>query len=114
LDEGEIRHRRPRLLVGLPQSQAHPFFSAAVMKRLAFAAFGALAGSVVAWLLLLAGSHLLSLTGIQLYASESGQQRNFNLFLLAWLVFAITGAWLGWRVVGLKASRFAGPQGEPK
>lgn len=75
------------------------------MKRLAFAALGALAGSVVAWLLLLASSHLLSLAGIQLYESESGQQRNFNLFLLAWLVIAITGAWLSWRGVGRKASR---------
>jgi hypothetical protein len=84
------------------------------MKRLTFAALGALAGSVVSWLLLLASSHLLSLAGVQLYASEPGQQRNFNLFLLAWLVFAITGAWLGWRIVGLKTSRFVGPQGEPK
>lgn len=68
------------------------------MKRLAFAVLGALAGSVVACLLLLAGSHLLSLAGLRLYWSESDQQRNFNLFLLAWLVFAITGAWLGWRI----------------
>jgi hypothetical protein len=69
-----------------------------MMKRLAFAILGALAGSVVACLLLLAGSHLLSLAGLRLYDSESDQQRNFNLFLLAWLVLAITGAWLGWRV----------------
>jgi hypothetical protein len=56
-------------------------------------------------LLLLACSHQLSLAGVQLYDSESGQQRNFNLFLLAWLAFAITGAWLGWRAAELKAPR---------
>lgn len=84
------------------------------MKRLAFAVLGALAGSIAACLLLLAGSHLLSLAGLHLYDSESDQQRNFNLFLLAWLALAVTGAWLGWRVVGLKASRSAGHQGEPK
>ena len=67
------------------------------MKRLAFAVLGALAGSIVACLLLLAGSHLLSLAGLHLYDSESDQQRNFNFFLLAWLALAITGAWLGWR-----------------
>jgi len=64
------------------------------MKRLAFTVLGALAGS-----------HLLSLAGAPLYDTESDQQRNFNFFLLAWLVVAITGAWLGWRAVGPKASR---------
>lgn len=67
-----------------------------MMKRLAFAVFGALAGSVVACLLLLAGSHLLSLAGLRLYESESDQQRNFNLFLLAgWFLRSQARGWAG-------------------
>jgi hypothetical protein len=53
------------------------------MRRLEFAALGALAGSAICCTRLPAGSHQLLLAGIQLYESESGQPRNFNLFLQA-------------------------------
>lgn len=67
------------------------------MRRILFAALGGVVASALAWLLLLGSSQLLVAAGLQLYGSEADQQRNFNLFLLVWLGFAVVGIWLGWR-----------------
>lgn len=68
------------------------------MKRFAFTGIGALAGSVLVWGVTFLVGYSLNAAGIRLYESEFDQQRNFNVFVLAWLIFAIVGGWLGWRI----------------
>ena len=85
-------------MVGLPELEANPVFSFSLMRAFTFAAAGCLVG-----ILLAAGSIfllglLLQSFGIQLYDSESGQQRNFNFALIIIMAIALLGAWLGFRL----------------
>jgi len=61
------------------------------MRKTALFIIGFCAGACVCLLLILALGMLLSQFAIQLYASEADQQRNFNLFLIAVLIFGFAG-----------------------
>lgn len=63
------------------------------MKKAAFFVLGAIIGVVVCFLLLYVTGSVLEYFGVQLYESESDQQRNFNIFLAASAVSAIVGGY---------------------
>ncbi|NOT83982.1 MAG: hypothetical protein HOP02_04200 [Methylococcaceae bacterium] len=63
------------------------------MKKVTFFTLGAIIGVVFCFLLLYVTGSVLEHFGIRLYESESGQQRNFNLFLLASTVSAIVSGY---------------------
>ncbi|MCX7112775.1 MAG: hypothetical protein NTX45_22170 [Proteobacteria bacterium] len=68
------------------------------MKRLFYALIGVLAGSALSWGIIFFLGYALEAVGIHLYQSEFDQQRNFNIFIISWLLSVIVGGWLGWRV----------------
>ena len=68
------------------------------MRAAAFAVAGALVGMLVAAGLIYFAGLALGAMGWQLYSSEGGQQRNFNLALMFVLVMAALGAWRGYRL----------------
>ena len=68
------------------------------MKRLIYALIGVLAGSALSFGIIFLLGYALQAVGIHLYQSEFDQQRNFNIFIVSWLISAIAGGWLGWRV----------------
>lgn len=70
------------------------------MKRLAFFLVGAAAGFVGCFVLLYLSGLVLAHLGVQLYASEADQQRNFNVFLFVGSAAAV--------VAGILAARKAG------
>lgn len=59
------------------------------MKKAVIFVFGAIIGVAVCLLLLYVAGSVLGHFGIQLYKSESDQQRNFNIFLVTIAVSAI-------------------------
>jgi hypothetical protein len=61
------------------------------MRKTALFIIGFCAGACVCLLVILALGMLLNQFSIQLYASEADQQRNFNLFLIAGLIFGFVG-----------------------
>lgn len=61
------------------------------MRKTALFIIGFCAGTCACLLVILALGMLLSQFSIQLYASEADQQRNFNLFLIASLIFGSVG-----------------------
>jgi hypothetical protein len=63
------------------------------MKKAAIFVFGAVIGAVVCFLLLYVTGSALEYFGIRLYESESDQQRNFNIFLVASAVSAIASGY---------------------
>lgn len=64
------------------------------MKKATFFVLGAIIGVAACFLLLYVTGSVLEYFGIQLYESESDQQRNFNIFLVASAVSAIVGGYL--------------------
>ena len=67
------------------------------MRAVGFAAVGCLLGVAVAVGVIFLFGLAINSFGVQLYDSEAGQQRNFNLALLFALCCAAVGAWLGYR-----------------
>jgi hypothetical protein len=63
------------------------------VRKTAFFIIGAIIGIAICWLLAYIGSQIVVYMGIQLYASEADQQRNFNIFIVANFVFAIVGGY---------------------
>ena len=63
------------------------------MKKATFFVIGAIVGVVVCFLLLYVTGSVLEHFGIRLYESESDQQRNFNIFLVASAVSAIVSGY---------------------
>ena len=63
------------------------------MKKATFFVIGAIVGVVVCFLLLYVTGSVLENFGIRLYESESDQQRNFNIFLVASAVSAIVSGY---------------------
>jgi len=68
------------------------------MKRLLYTVIGGLAASALFLGVAFLSGYLLEAGGIRLYDSEFDQQRNFNIFLLGWLLFGAVGIWIGWRI----------------
>lgn len=68
------------------------------MRAFAFAAVGGLIGILLAAALIFLLSFGLGSLGVQLYASESDQQRNFNLAHGFSVAVALLCAWLGFRL----------------
>ena len=64
------------------------------MRKTALFIIGFCAGACACLLVILALGVLLNHFSIQLYASEADQQRNFNLFLIAGLIFGFVGGFL--------------------
>lgn len=52
------------------------------MKKVAFFIIGATVGLIICFIFTYLSGFLFEYLGVQLYESESGQQRNFNIFLL--------------------------------
>lgn len=63
------------------------------MKKAFFFVFGAIIGVVVCFLLLYLTGSVFEHFGVRLYESESDQQRNYNLFLVASAIFAIVSGY---------------------
>ena len=62
------------------------------------ASLGALLGSTLIWGIVYLSGLVLEKIGVQLYHSESDQQRNFNIVIAIWMIFAIVGGWLGYKM----------------
>ena len=67
-------------------------------KTITFALLGALSGSALIWGFVYLSGLLLEGIGIQLYHSESDQQRNLNIVIAIWMIFTIAGGWLGYKM----------------
>ena len=67
------------------------------MRPAAFTIAGGLVGAIGAVVLIYLLGALLQGAGLQLYASEADQQRNFNLALMFTGGLAALGGWLGYR-----------------
>lgn len=61
------------------------------MRKTVLFIIGFCAGACACLLVILALGMLLNHFSVQLYASEADQQRNFNLFLIAGLIFGFVG-----------------------
>lgn len=59
------------------------------MKKITFFLIGAIVGIVVCFAALYASGLIFESLGIQLYESESDQQRNFNIFLVTSVISAL-------------------------
>jgi len=55
---------------------------------------GAIIGIVLCFVLFYISGYVFEALGINLYESESEQQRNFNIFLVLSLVFALVGGYV--------------------
>lgn len=64
------------------------------MKKVTFFVLGAIIGVVLCFLLLYVTGSVFEHFGIRLYESESDQQKNFNIFLVASAVSAIVSGYL--------------------
>ena len=95
LDAHSVQHRCARVVVRLSQVKADQIFPILLMRAAAFAIVGCMVGLLLAAGLILLCGELLQSFGIQLYDSESEQQRNFNLAILLAIVMASLGAWIG-------------------
>ncbi|MDR2212062.1 MAG: hypothetical protein LBE21_00335 [Pseudomonadales bacterium] len=65
-----------------------------MVRKIVFFVLGAIIGIVICFLLAYAGSWIVAHTEIQLHVSEDEQQRNFNIFIVANLIFAALGGYL--------------------
>lgn len=59
------------------------------MKKVIFFLIGSIVGIVVCFAVLYVSGSIFESLGIQLYESESDQQRNFNIFLIASVISAL-------------------------
>lgn len=69
-----------------------------MMKIITFTILGALFGTIFIGGIVYFSGYLFQTMGIQLYHSESDQQRNFNIAFIVWIIFTIVGAWLGYKI----------------
>ena len=67
------------------------------MKAAAYSALGALLGLCATAASVYFAGVVIDAFGFTLYQSEADQQRNFNVVVLLVVVFAVLGAWLGYR-----------------
>ena len=65
-----------------------------MIKIIAKFILGFLVGSIAVFLLTYALGYILDASGIVLYDSESDQQRNFNIVMVAWLIISIIAGYL--------------------
>lgn len=63
------------------------------MKKVTFFLIGALVGIVVCFAILYVSGSVLENFSIQLYESESDQQRNFNIFLITSAISALASGY---------------------
>ena len=59
---------------------------------------GFIGGCIAAYLLTYAFGMIMNMVGVQLFDSESDQQRNFNIFLIFTLLVAVVTGYLATRI----------------
>ena len=83
------------MIAGRLRAQYNPY---KMTKTITFALLGALLGSALIWGFVYLSGLVLEEIGVQLYHSESDQQRNLNIVIAIWMIFAIVGGWLGYKI----------------
>jgi succinate-acetate transporter protein len=64
-------------------------------KKLLYILVGCILGTAAVFCLLYVTNFIVLEFNIRLYNSEAEQQRNFNVFLILWIIFVVSGGFLG-------------------